>query len=142
MGRNCNRQSLPATDAVYHNICTCSINFQIGKQVPRIFFRKQQNRALQCAAVSVSAIGRPKDSLKSEAFEAVAEYLEINDDEQVTITDLMNKMKDYLRDTDIEPSSFPHMKSELKKHFNKGTLYCLEVKVRILVYWYPVSTIN
>ena len=53
-----------------------------------------------------------------EAFQAVVEYLENNDDdEQVTINDLISKMKEYLQDTDIEPYSFPRMKSELKKTF-------------------------
>jgi len=33
------------------------------------------------------------DSKKYEAFQAVAEYLKINDDEQMTVSDLINKMK-------------------------------------------------
>ena len=54
---------------------------------------------------------------RSETFQAVARYLENNDDEQVTIIDLINKMKEYLKGTDIEPYSFPHMKSELTNYF-------------------------
>lgn len=114
-GRIIFTHDLHAADAVYHDIC--NINFRTGKQVPRIFQRGTEQSTTKCRRVSVSAIGRPKDSLKSEAFKAVAEYLENNDDEQVTITDLLNKMEEYLRDTDVEPYSFPHMKSELKKHF-------------------------
>jgi len=107
-------QDLPAADAVYHNIC--SVNFRTGKQVPIVFQQAIEQRAAKCKKISGS--GRPKDSKKSEAFQAVVEYLENNDDEQVTINDLISKMKEYLQDTDIEPYSFPHMKSELKKHFS------------------------
>ena len=44
-------------------------------------------------------------------------YPEIKDDEQVTISDLINKMKECLKDTDIEPHNFPHMKYVLKSYF-------------------------
>jgi hypothetical protein len=106
-------QDLPAADAVYHNMC--SINFRTGKQTPKIFQKSTEQRASKCKKIGGS--GRPKNSQTYEAFQAVTEYLEINDDEQVTISDLIDKMKEFLTNTDIEPYSFPHMKSELKRHF-------------------------
>ena len=106
-------QDLPAADAVYHSMC--SINFRTGKQKPQIFQKSTKPRASKCKKIAGS--GRPRDSKKYEAFQAVAEYIEMNDDEQVTVSDLINKMKEYLEDTDTEPYSFPHMKNELKRHF-------------------------
>ena len=74
----------------------------------------------------MSGSGRPKDSQRAEAFLAAAGYFENNDDEQVTLTDLINTMNECLNDTDIEPYSFPHMKSELKRHF-KDRLIITEI---------------
>lgn len=98
---------LPAADAVYHELC--STNFRTGKQVPRIF--QSYNKGTKKLG------GRPLDSKKSEAFEAIAEYLETNDDEQVTIGDLVDKMAEYLKETDIEPYGVHYMKEKLKEHF-------------------------
>ena len=47
----------------------------------------------------------------------VTNYLEDNDKEQITINDLIAKMKDYLENTDIEPFSFKHMNKRLIDHF-------------------------
>lgn len=99
---------LPAADAVYHNIC--NVNFRTGKQIPIVFRKTDQG-------TSSKACGRPKNTKKVEAFEAVADYLEKNDDEQVTISDLVNKMRDHLVNTNIQPYTNKHMKEELKTHF-------------------------
>ena len=45
----------------------------------------------------MSGNARQKDSQRSEAFLAVAGYIEHNDDEQVTITYLINKMNKLIR---------------------------------------------
>ena len=68
---------LPAADAVYHN--SCNINFRTGKQVPRIFQKATEQGTKKSKRTSVCASGRPKNSLKAEAFAAVAEYLEDNE---------------------------------------------------------------
>ena len=101
---------LHAADAVYHH--DCSTNFRTGKQVPSTFapnYRPIKRRS-----------GRPQDEARSQAFEDVVRHLEENDDEQTTITDLIDLMKDKLMESshpDIEPYSFPHMKHKLKEHF-------------------------
>ena len=41
--------------------------------------------------------GRPKDSNQDKAYESVFEFLEENDEEQLTISDLVTKMGEYLR---------------------------------------------
>lgn len=90
----------------------------------------------------MSAGGRPKNSQKSEAFQGVVNYLANNDDEQVTIIDLIQKMTEYLEDTDIEPYSFPHMKCELKKHF-KDKIIITEIngKQNVVTFHTTASTI-
>lgn len=66
---------LPAADAVGHQLC--NVNFRTGKQLPHKFMPKDNPRAPKCKPVR----GRPKDSIREEAFIQVAEYLEQNDDE-------------------------------------------------------------
>ena len=46
--------------------------------------------------------GRPTDKSRQEAFLEVAKYLKENDDEQITVKDLMNKMAEF---NDQEPYS-------------------------------------
>ena len=61
--------------------------------------------------------GRPSDTERERAFLQVTRYLEDNDEEQITINDLIDKMNDYLDGTDFEPYSFPYMKKRLNDHF-------------------------
>ena len=63
--------------------------------------------------------GRPKDEERSEAFLQVTRYLEQNDDEQITIHDLINHMRSVIAEKNCEPYSFPYMKCKLLKHFEE-----------------------
>ena len=45
--------------------------------------------------------------------------MEENADEQISISDLVEKMAKYLQGTNVEPYSFPYMKQKLKKHFGE-----------------------
>ena len=45
--------------------------------------------------------GRPEDAVRAEAFEKVTAFLENNDEEQITLTDLIKKMEDYLEGSDL-----------------------------------------
>ena len=47
----------------------------------------------------------------------MAEYLEANDEEQITIGDLIEKMKYYLEDSQSEAYGFSHMKDCMLEHF-------------------------
>ena len=104
---------LHAADAVYHNLC--STNFRTGKQIPQIF-QTSDRKPFKRAKRSESA-GRPKELTARQAFLKVAEYFEENDDEQKTIADLVEKMREYCQDTNSTAYGFTHMKNELKKHF-------------------------
>lgn len=44
-------------------------------------------------------------------------FLEENDEEQMTINSLINKMREFLDDTNLEPYGFTHMKEKLLDHF-------------------------
>ena len=62
-------------------------------------------------------MGRPKDEEKLEAFVKVTKFLEENDDEQITVIDLVEKMEEYLSDADSEAYGQQHMKTKLLEYF-------------------------
>ena len=59
-------------------------------------------------------LGRPQDDERAKAFLEVASYLEDNDDEQITINDLIDLMNQKL---DYDAYSYTHMKTRLLEHF-------------------------
>ena len=71
---------LPDADTVYHQ--TCSANFRTGKQVPRKYTHDDS---------TTKKLGRPYDSAQTQAYKKVILYLEQNDEEQITINDLIQK---------------------------------------------------
>lgn len=99
---------LHAADAVYHQ--TCSVNFRTKKQMPmtQMTGNEETKRA---------KLGRPRDDTRCTAFLEVAKYLEENDDEQITINDLIDLMEDKLANTTHEAYSYLHMKKRLEEHF-------------------------
>ena len=105
-GRLAFAQDLHASAAVYHQ--ACSFNFRTGKQIPK----KHGNDT-----DSKRAKGRPLDTVKSEAFLKVTEFIVENDEEQLTIPDLVGKMQEYLEGTGEPPYSAVYMKEKLKEHF-------------------------
>lgn len=66
--------------------------------------------------------GRPKDLIREEAFFQVAEYLEQNDNEQITIKDLVVTMNEFTEIEDCDPYSSTYMKTKLEKHFGDRIL--------------------
>ena len=71
-----------------------SVNFRMGKQIPK----KNGNDT-----DSKHAKERPMDTVKSKAFLKVTEVLVENDEEQLTIPDLVGKMQEYLEGTGEPP---------------------------------------
>ena len=61
--------------------------------------------------------GRPKDEDKFEAFQKMCAYLELNSEEQLTVTSLSLIMKGYLCNPDLEPYDNYNFKKRLKKRF-------------------------
>lgn len=102
-------RDLPAVDAVYHQVC--NVNFRTGKQIPR---QMQSEPNVKNQRLSV---GRPENVNQIQAFLKVVEYLETNDDEQITVSDLVAKMSEY---SNKEPYSFTYMKKKLLEYFGKS----------------------
>lgn len=63
--------------------------------MPQIFKPSDTHRPWKYKKRSVG--GRPKDSTKTEAFLKIANYLENNDDEQITVNDLIDRMAKYTK---------------------------------------------
>ncbi|PFX20787.1 hypothetical protein AWC38_SpisGene14755 [Stylophora pistillata] len=89
-----NVHDLPTADAIYHQ--TCNVNFRTNKQLPRVY------EADELPVMKKRKIGRPQNEEKNQAFVKVTKFLEENDDEQITAGDLVENMKEYLYDTEIE----------------------------------------
>jgi len=82
---------LHAADAVHHQ--TYSVNFRTKKQIPiSQFIAKDSKRP---------KLGLPQNDTREEAFLEVARNLE-DDDEQITINDLIDLMNQKLADTTYE----------------------------------------
>ena len=100
---------LHAADAIYHQ--TCSVNFRTKKQMPMAQFATEDFKRPK--------LGRPQDDKRAEAFLEVASYLEDNDDEQITINDLIDLMNQKLTNTDYDAYGYTYMKTRLQKHFGE-----------------------
>jgi hypothetical protein len=99
---------LPAADAVYHQ--RCSINFRTKCQIPAIYATGDDSKKRK--------IGRPKDNEKTVAFLSVVDYLQENDDETVTVGDLVERMQANLKNSK-DAYSAKYMKSKLQEHFGE-----------------------
>ena len=98
---------LVSEEARYHR--TCFANFDSNKNIPKAFSSADSSKKQN--------LGRPEDSERKQAFLEVANYLQQNDEEQLTIVDLVKKMEEILEDTGFEPYSLSYMKSRLLEHF-------------------------
>lgn len=101
---------LHAADAVYHR--SCSTNFRTKKQMPAAHASECQEQPMKKLK-----LGRPPEKERSDAFLEVARFLEENDDEQITIQDLVHHMEEILAHTEHRAYSYQHMQQKLKEHF-------------------------
>lgn len=92
---------LPAADAMYHQ--TCSVNFRTGKQIPTLFLTGERHRKKK-------RVGLPQDEDKTEASLKVARFLQENDDEQITVNDLIDIMDEFLLESEYTAYGHTHMK--------------------------------
>ena len=127
-GRISFSQDLIAAGAIYHQVY--STNFRTGKQVPLSHQTNGSKRQKK---------GRPTDKSRQEAFLEVAKYLKENDDEQLTVNDLTNKMAEF---NDQEPYSARYMKEKLKEHFGENIVIAsINVKADVVTFRSTASTI-
>jgi hypothetical protein len=87
-------------------------------------------------------LGRPTDEVQTEAaILKVTEYLEHNDDEQITINILIQKMAEYIDDIDIQPYGFTYMKAQKQKHFgNKVIITEINGRSNVVTLWSTAFT--
>jgi 5'-3' exonuclease len=104
---------LHAADCLYHH--SCSGNFRSGRDVPLQFRTVPEAKRRQS--------GRPKDEDQEQAFSKMCSYLENNDEEQLTISELRDKMKELLTGEDSLPYGNQYLKSLLKERY--GNAICI-----------------
>ena len=76
---------LHAVDAVYHHMC-CN-NFRTNKQIPAAY-------QTETSCAKKLKLCRPQLQERTDAFLEDVSYLEENDDEQITVSDLIRHMGD------------------------------------------------
>lgn len=107
---------LHAADSIYHHICRS--NFRNGYDIPIQF---QGETSTSDAKRRKS--GRPKDEDQEEAFERMCKYLEINDEEQLTVSFLQKKMKGFLMHEDSDPYGNQYLKIKLKEKYGDSICF-------------------
>ena len=100
-------RDLHAADCIYHH--SCSGNFRSLKAVPLEFQNSPDAKRRN--------VGRPKDEDKDEAFQKMCSYLELNSEEQLTVTSLKFVMKRFLSNPDSEPYDNQSLKKHPKERF-------------------------
>lgn len=107
---------LVAADAVYHN--PCSVSFRTNRTIPQAFTPDKKQK---------SKVGRPKKekgkagrpSTTSAHFLQIVDYLMENEDEQLTISDLVAKMTQICGENAYSPT---YMKKMLLNHFKEDII--------------------
>ena len=105
---------LHSEDAVYHQVC--SANFRTGKGVPQMYHRSTQSEPS-------SKRGRPSDVNREVAFMFVANYLKDNDDEQITVNDLLSLMQNHLKESSSHAFTAKWLKNRLIEHFKDEIVF-------------------
>ena len=105
-----NVHDFSAVDAVYHQ--TCNVNFCTNRQLPQLYETDELP-----AAKKKRKVVRPQNEEKKQAFVKVAKFLEDDDDKQITVGDLEEKMEEYLNNTESEAYGRSHMKTKLLECF-------------------------
>lgn len=119
---------LPAADAIYHRNCYT------------YFVTKQQNPSNPEEPEAKK--GRKQDEVAQVAFTEVCKYLEQTEDEQITVNDLIEMMKEKLEGTNSSAWSYPYMVSNLKKHFKDNIVFTnIKGKSNIVTFRKKTSTI-
>ena len=107
-------RDLHAADGLYHH--SCSGNFWSFKSV-HIEFQNALDAKRRNS-------GHPTDEDKHEAFKKMCAYLELNSEEQLTVTSLRLIMKGYPCNPDSEAYDNYSLKKHLKEHFRDSIDFC------------------
>ena len=104
---------LPAVEARYHH--TCSSNFRSGCNVPKQYRSQTETNTRK--------VGRPTKVHVENAFLQVMEHFEMNETEQLTVSDLVSKMTELCGDAAY---STVYMKQRVLEHFD-GRVHISEI---------------
>ncbi len=99
---------LPAEEAIYHK--ACNSNFRTGKGIPSVHDTGEPK-------VKISKVGRPTTDDRHRAFLNITKYLSDNDDEQITVSDLVSKMNEYLHDSENSAYCNQYLQQKLLEYF-------------------------
>ena len=109
-------KDLIAADGKYHR--QCDINFRTFCDVPIEFQSDPEAKRKRC--------GRSKDETRDTAFNKLCSYLEHMDEELVTISDLKNKMNDFLIGTDSSAYGTQYLKKKLLQKYGEDIQFAEE----------------
>ena len=107
-------QDLVAKEVVYHVVWYS--NFRSGYSIPKMFQDEEPPGKKTCP-------GRPKDTTRLEAFECVVQYLQNADNDQITMSDLVEIMNDNLSETGLEAYTTQYMKTKLIERFSDEIIF-------------------
>lgn len=114
---------LVAVKCVYHH--SCDVNFRTGRNIPVQYrFGPDHKR---------SKAGRPKNNDQEQAFLKTCYYFECNDEEQLTLTDLVNKMAENLEDAQSVPYGKQYLKLKLLEYYGDSLFIAEDEGLRDIV---------
>lgn len=97
-------KDLPARDVVYHR--SCSSNFRTGKAIPFIYHHDAKR------------VGRPEIEIRYNAFREACNAVDWEDEEeQITVSGLVNIMEEKLAGTEFSAYSPRYMKDKVVELF-------------------------
>ena len=102
-------EDLHAADVFYHR--QCSVNFRTGRRIPVQFSEHTKKKA-----------GRPENTVQQNAFIKTCDYFQNHDEEQFTISDLIEKMNEFLKDTEQSAYDRRHMKRKLEDFYGENII--------------------
>ena len=117
-------QSLAASETKYHHHCYTNFKMSYGMpcqipEMPHIKQRRKQKTEHQ---------ERPEDTVRSNAFDRVLEYLQDADTKPVTVSDLQKLMRETLSEQSVETYTKVTLKSKLISHFSESGISFIQEK--------------
>ena len=100
---------LHAADVVHHR--SCSVNFRTGRQITTQYSLEEKSKG-----------GRPENVIQQKAFLLTCNYFENNDEEQLSVVNLIDKMDEYLKDTEYSAYDRRHMKRKLEEFYGQDII--------------------
>ena len=105
---------LHAADVVYHK--SCYSNFLTERNIPNKYSRIPLQSGKRKS-------GRPQNLNQNEAFEKVVEFFQANDDEQLTLNDLVSMMNELMGDSQDSGYSERYMKKKMRERFGESAVF-------------------